>query len=379
VPRARDGARSGRTPSPARPATSPRSRLDEESARSHARGPWLASTTRIGDEELPIATLEEEVGVPLGRSRAGAGDPGAARNSGSSRVTIHASPIGERTGVSDASSASNAATPPRAEIPAHRANASGVAGPKTCRYLRASSRRASRGSTSGAGPSRRSASARRPTGSGPCRWEPRSGTGSDGRRSRAPLHRRSPSRLRGVCATGPRRPPPSSEQRVRPAASRQRRPRGHARRRRTRCISVPRAGRATDPPRWTAPPSDTGVDREERGSRHAVLEAGPRRTPERAGSAWESLIECADVPPEREDLRPREIERRFHRVTFKDEPLSNSVVLVDPVVVPVGCSQNSLACGDGRLLQEYPRDKGVVPTAGQKGASPCDAGADRCS
>ena len=55
-------------------------------------------------------------------------------------------------------------------------------------------------------------------------------------------------------------------------------------------------------------PLDACVDREDRGARHAVLQARPRRTPERARAGWEPLVERADVPPEREDLRPREVE-----------------------------------------------------------------------
>ena len=72
--------------------------------------------------------------------------------------------------------------------------------------------------------------------------------------------------------------------------------------------------------RWVVPrgrlgPLDTRMDREERSSGHAVLQAGPRRTPERASSAWEPLVERADVPSEREDLRPREVEPRRRHVT----------------------------------------------------------------
>jgi len=44
------------------------------------------------------------------------------------------------------------------------------------------------------------------------------------------------------------------------------------------------------------------MDGKERGARHAVLQTRPRSTPERAPSAWESLVERANVPPEREDL-----------------------------------------------------------------------------
>src|SRR5438093_5250126 len=57
-------------------------------------------------------------------------------------------------------------------------------------------------------------------------------------------------------------------------------------------------------------PLDTRMDGEERSPRHAVLQARPRRTPERAPSAWEQLVERADLPPEREDLRPRQVEPR---------------------------------------------------------------------
>jgi hypothetical protein len=57
-------------------------------------------------------------------------------------------------------------------------------------------------------------------------------------------------------------------------------------------------------------PLDARMDREERSARHAVLQACPRRKPERAPSAREPLVECADVPPEREDLCPREFEPR---------------------------------------------------------------------
>src|SRR5438105_2699578 len=60
-------------------------------------------------------------------------------------------------------------------------------------------------------------------------------------------------------------------------------------------------------------PLDARMNGEQRSARHAVLQARPRRTPERAPSAWEPLVECADVPPEREDLRPREFEPAFCR------------------------------------------------------------------
>ena len=48
------------------------------------------------------------------------------------------------------------------------------------------------------------------------------------------------------------------------------------------------------------------MDRQERGSWHAVLKAGPRRTPQRTSPPWQPLIERSDAPSEREDLRPRD-------------------------------------------------------------------------
>src|SRR5438093_704477 len=58
---------------------------------------------------------------------------------------------GGGSGVGDARRAWKASWARRRAMPAHLAKASGVAGPKTWRKRRASSRRASRGSTSGAG------------------------------------------------------------------------------------------------------------------------------------------------------------------------------------------------------------------------------------
>lgn len=72
----------------------------------------------------------------------------------SSLDRIQASPTGVLTGVIESLSASNLATPELSAIPAHSANVSPLAGPKMCRYRRASSRRASSGSTSGGGPVR---------------------------------------------------------------------------------------------------------------------------------------------------------------------------------------------------------------------------------
>jgi hypothetical protein len=57
-------------------------------------------------------------------------------------------------------------------------------------------------------------------------------------------------------------------------------------------------------------PLDAGMDREERGSGHAVLQARLRRTAEQARSAGEPLVERADVSAERQDLHPRQVEPR---------------------------------------------------------------------
>jgi hypothetical protein len=67
--------------------------------------------------------------------------------------------------------------------------------------------------------------------------------------------------------------------------------------------------------RWVLPrgrfgPLDTCVDRQERGSRHAVLQPCPRRPPKGAPSGWEPLVERADVSPERDDLQPGDVEPR---------------------------------------------------------------------
>jgi hypothetical protein len=60
-------------------------------------------------------------------------------------------------------------------------------------------------------------------------------------------------------------------------------------------------------PRRRPRPVDTRMDRQERGSRHAVLQPRPGRTPERARPPRQTLVEGADAPPEREDLRPRQL------------------------------------------------------------------------
>ena len=87
-----------------------------------------------------------EKASPLGRSRAAApGGGGLAVSSGSSAARIHASPIGVRTG---GQRRARARRRPRRRGPAGSPpsppKAAGVVGPNTCRYRRASSRRASR-------------------------------------------------------------------------------------------------------------------------------------------------------------------------------------------------------------------------------------------
>ena len=55
---------------------------------------------------------------------------------------------------------------------------------------------------------------------------------------------------------------------------------------------------------------DTRVDGQERGARHAVLKAGPRRLPKRTSPRRESLIQSADASAEREDLCSRDPQPR---------------------------------------------------------------------
>src|SRR5581483_5289426 len=62
-------------------------------------------------------------------------------------------------------------------------------------------------------------------------------------------------------------------------------------------------------PRRRARPLDTGVDREQRGPRHAVLQTRPRRLPKRAGAGRKPLVEAGDAPAEGEDLRARQLEQ----------------------------------------------------------------------
>jgi hypothetical protein len=49
------------------------------------------------------------------------------------------------------------------------------------------------------------------------------------------------------------------------------------------------------------------MDGQQRGVGHAALQPRPGRPPERAPSARETLVEPAGLPPERQDLRPRQV------------------------------------------------------------------------
>jgi hypothetical protein len=68
-------------------------------------------------------------------------------------------------------------------------------------------------------------------------------------------------------------------------------------------------------PRRGIGPLDPRVDRQQRGSWHAVLQPRPRRTPKRARSGWEPLVERTDPSPEPEDLRPCEVQPRPGHLT----------------------------------------------------------------
>ena len=58
---------------------------------------------------------------------------------------------------------------------------------------------------------------------------------------------------------------------------------------------------------------DPRVEREQRGPRHAVLQPGPRRPPQRRGALGHPLVEAADRAPVGQDLPSVEPESRVHR------------------------------------------------------------------
>ena len=125
---------------------------DEDGTGPHARCPELGASGRIAHEQLAVGSLEEEVGVAA-RQEPRRCRPAIDRRAERLLVLGQDPPLagGVCTGVSDPASASNTAGPRGGLMPAHSANDSAVIGPKTWRYRRASSSRASTGSTSGRG------------------------------------------------------------------------------------------------------------------------------------------------------------------------------------------------------------------------------------
>ena len=150
VPWRRGVATSGSQPPCSLVARSPR--LRPRPAPRRARHAWslLASLVFVGDQQLAIDSVEQEVGVAAREEpsrRRGEGSPEARLVAGQDppiadrRLHGHDFP-GERIDIRG---------PQQPPIPAHLVKAAAVVGPKTCRYLRASSSRASPGSISGRG------------------------------------------------------------------------------------------------------------------------------------------------------------------------------------------------------------------------------------
>ena len=112
----------------------PRISPSTRSAPGHTRDVQSsARSIRPRDEELPLFSVEQEVGVAA-RQQAGrrVGCLGGAHGPASS-ASSHSSPSGERTGTSNPSSEAKAAAPALREIPAQREKLSAVVGPKTWR------------------------------------------------------------------------------------------------------------------------------------------------------------------------------------------------------------------------------------------------------
>src|SRR5207237_4672657 len=82
---------------------------------------------------------------------------------------------------------------------------------------------------------------------------------------------------------------------------------------------APKLGERRMLPRGRLDPLYPRVQREQSGSRHAVLQAGPRRTPQRLRAHWHSLVERADSSSERQDLLSSDPELR-HEVTLEARP-----------------------------------------------------------
>ena len=130
----------------------PRTSPSTSSAPGHTRDVQsLRRRSACGTSNSRSAPSSRKYASPLGSRRAGAGSVSGASISVSSSESSHSSPSGERTRSSVPSSEANAPAPALREIPAQRAKPSAVPGPKTWRYRRASSRRASGASIFGAG------------------------------------------------------------------------------------------------------------------------------------------------------------------------------------------------------------------------------------
>ena len=221
------------------PTSSPSTRRPPGHTRGVQSSPRRSASGTRSSRSSP---MEQEVGVAAREEPCGRHGP---RSGAERRLVAREDPrVAERCshrGQRPAERVERRAALPCGD-PRPPANASGVVGPKTCRYRRASSRRASRGSTSGW--------RHRPDGRLPGAVPPdhdragRCGVPEPSwgvRRARGPPRRRSSSRHRGGRAGGRPDPPPSAGRRRRPAASRARRPRGRVPRRRTRWYRGPQS------------------------------------------------------------------------------------------------------------------------------------------
>ena len=82
----------------------------------------------VGDQEVAVGSVPEEIGVAAWQQPGGCGGVGAGAEG---RLIAAEDPrvAGVRTGVSEVPSASKAGAVDRGPIPAHRPKAPGVAGP----------------------------------------------------------------------------------------------------------------------------------------------------------------------------------------------------------------------------------------------------------
>ena len=264
-------------------ATSRRSRLRQDGAGPDPRGPEHGATSGVGTRSSRSAPCRRKYVSPLGRSRAGA--PWAWR--GAERRLVG----GQDPAVADrrahrrerCQSASNAARPSAGAMPAHCANAAG---------RRRARRRARTGARARGGPhagrprgrarSRSSAGARRPSGSATvpvgAAYRRRLGWSRARRRPR----RRSSSGRRGRrarrAARSSARPPALAPSGSRPSEKTAQVPRRDDVRAEPRTPELDERGVL---PGRRPGALDPRMDRQERGARHAVLQAGPRGAPER--------------------------------------------------------------------------------------------------